>query len=154
VERYIHFNKKKPETPNTNQTKTTHISNPATTKSARCCPSESQPTPSLLLRRFDCLQTHPSGEIQMRIQQNNSNVRRCQHAAIATIALDTGRTDRGSPQSTWNSPTSGVLQTVQQKENRKRTNETKTTHIPNSATTKSAWCCPSARHPTPSLLHR
>jgi hypothetical protein len=38
--------------------------------------------------------THPSGEIQIQIQQNSSNGRRCQQAiatiaTIATIALDT-----------------------------------------------------------------
>jgi hypothetical protein len=75
----------------TNETNTTHISNSATTKSAWCCPSERHPTPSLLHRRVYSLQTHPSGEIQIRIQQTSSNGRRCQQAiaTIATSALDT-----------------------------------------------------------------
>jgi hypothetical protein len=88
VERYTHFIHRNPETPLPNETKTTHSTNSATTKSAWCCPSERQPTPSLLLRRFDCLQTHPSGEVQIRIQQTNSNGRHCQQA-IATLALNT-----------------------------------------------------------------
>jgi hypothetical protein len=54
---------------------------------------------------------------------------------------------------TLNSPTSGALHTLQQKETRKHqsTNETKTTHNTNPATTKSAWCCSSERQPTPSF---
>jgi hypothetical protein len=79
--------KRNPEIPITNEIKVAHLSNPATMKSAWCCPSERQPTPSLLLRRFYSLQTHPSGEFQIRIQQTSSNARRCQQA-IATIALD------------------------------------------------------------------
>jgi hypothetical protein len=74
----------------TKETKTTHDTNPATMKSAWCCPSQHHPTPSLLHRRFHFLQTHPSREIQIRIQQNNSNGRHCQQAiATITIALDT-----------------------------------------------------------------
>jgi hypothetical protein len=64
---------KKPETAITNETKATHLANSATTKSTWCCPSERHPVPSLLLRRSHSLQTHPSGEIQIRIQQNSSN---------------------------------------------------------------------------------
>jgi hypothetical protein len=52
---------------------------------------------------------------------------------------------------TLNSPTSVVSV---KNETRQITNQTKNTHIPNSTTTKSAWCCPSERSPTPSLLHR
>jgi hypothetical protein len=68
-----------------------------------------------------------------------------------------GIIDRGSSQPTSNSPTSGALYTLQQKENQQHNSPTKprsTTHNPNpnSATTTSAWCCSSERHPTPSLL--
>jgi hypothetical protein len=256
-EHYTRFNKRNPSTQITNDTNTTHLSNPATTKSAWCCPSERQPTPPLLHRRFHCLQTHPSGEIEIRIQQISSNGRRSQQgnrsnrtpymvglsvplhnptfnsptigalhtlqqketrkhqpnpdysrykfsdnkvsvvlffsvsanafvpSAPISLTTDTpewrdsktipmsdagntqsqqspqshsihGGIERGSPQSTLNSPTSGALHTLQQKETRKHqsTNETKTTHNTNSATTKSAWCGPSERHPTPSLLRR
>jgi hypothetical protein len=109
--------------------------------------------PSLLLSRSDCLQTHPSGEIQIRIQQNSSmgdaaNRQSQQSPQSHSI-------HGGSPQSTLNSPTTGALHTLQQNKTRKHKSptETKTTHLSNVATTKSAWCCPSERHPTPSLLH-
>jgi hypothetical protein len=65
-----------------------------------------------------------------------------------------GGIDRDSPQSTWNSPTPVLTHTeLQQKRNSETqvTNETKTTHLPNSATTRSAWCCPSEHYPQPPL---
>jgi hypothetical protein len=83
-----HLNKRNPETQITSETKNTHLPNPAPTKSAWCCPSERHPAPSLLLRRFHCLQTHPSGEIQIPIQQTSYNGRRSQQA-ITTSALNT-----------------------------------------------------------------
>jgi hypothetical protein len=121
VERYIHFNKKKPETPNTNQTKTTHISNPATTKSAWCCSSECHPTPSLLLRRHNCLQTHPSEERSKNTNSANSSNgdaanRQSQQSQLAHSLH--GGIDRGSPQSTLNCSTSGAFHTLQQMEPR------------------------------------
>jgi hypothetical protein len=78
------------EIPITNETKTTNRTNSPTTRSAWCCPSERHTTPSLLLRGCYSLPTHQSGEIQIRIQQNSSNGRRCQQAiaTIATFALD------------------------------------------------------------------
>jgi hypothetical protein len=52
--------------------------------SFRTSPSAFTPSAPILLSK----KTHPSGEIQRRIQQNTSNGRSCQHA-IATSALDT-----------------------------------------------------------------
>jgi hypothetical protein len=156
VESYTHFNKRTPETQITNETKTTHLANPATMKSAWCCPSERHPTPSLLLRGFHCLQRHTrversKYEFSKTVPMGDAANRQSQQAHLIH-----GGIDRGSPQSTLNSPTSGALHTLQQRETRKHqtTNETKTTHFSNSATTKSAWCCPSARHPAPSLPRR
>jgi hypothetical protein len=76
---HTQFNKRKPPTQITSETKTTHLANSATTKSAWCCPSERRPTPSFLLRRFHSLQTHPtpSDGFQIRIQQTSSNELRC-----------------------------------------------------------------------------
>jgi hypothetical protein len=108
---------KKPETPIPNETKNTHQTNSATTKSACCCPSARHPTPSLVRRRFDCLQTHPRGEIQTRIQQtipmgDTANRQSQQPQQPHSIH---GGMDRASLQSILNSPTSRALRTLQQK---------------------------------------
>jgi hypothetical protein len=76
----------------------------------------------------------------------NSRNKRTRYMVVLIVPL----------QSTLKSPTSRALHTLQTKETQKHkiTNETKNTHPPNPATTNSAWCCPSARHPAPSLLLR
>jgi hypothetical protein len=112
----------------TNETKTTHVAIPPTMKSAWCCPSERHPTPSLLYRRFYSLyMIHPSGEIQIRIQKNSSNGRRCQQA-IATSALDTWWYGSWFSKIHFeNSPTSRAFHTLQQKETHNHQSPTKPT---------------------------
>jgi hypothetical protein len=234
---HTQLNKKKHTKLITNQTKNTYNPNPATTKSALFCPSERHPMPSLLLHRFDCLQTHPSGETQIEIQRPSSNRRRCRKgnhnnhpldtlvvlivafhnrlyslrkfsdnevsvvlsfsaspnvfAPSAPIRLSADTHPSGeiqlpiqqhstngaalSRQGNHSNHTRYIqvliallqdrLSTVQpveccthvnkRNQNHKSTNETKNTHRTIPGSTKSAWCCPSERHPTPSLLlHR
>jgi hypothetical protein len=140
----------------TNETKTAHISNSATMKSAWCCPSERHPTPSLLLRRFYSLETHPSGERSKNEFSNTVAMGVAANRQSQQSHSIHGGMDRGSPQSTLRTvqPVSRSTHCNKRNPHSPITNETNTTHMINPASTKSAWCCPSERHPTPSLLLR
>jgi hypothetical protein len=91
---------------------------------------------------------HPSGEIQIRFQQTSSNGRRCQQV-IVTIALDTLVTLTVVLHNRLATVQPVVLHTYSNKTKPETQITKKTTHLPKSATTRLAWCCPSGRHPAP-----
>jgi hypothetical protein len=140
------------------QTNNTHEANPATTKSTWCSPSERHPTSSLLLRRLRCLYgdtrvRRSKSEFSQAVSMGNAIGKL--FAIITTQAHSTyDSIDLRYSYWSLNSLASGAppLHTLQQEKPSNKAHAT--THFPISATTKSTWCSPSERHPTPLLLHR
>jgi hypothetical protein len=113
VQRSTHFNKRNPQSlnhqPNQHYSQYKFSDNEVSVVlSFRASPNAFAPSAPISLPT----KTHPSGEIQIGIQQTSSNGRRCQQA-IATSALDTRWYGPWfSPIHSENSPTSAAFHTL------------------------------------------